>query len=223
MIVAEQKPFKEIVEYLRGKYDLLIVPCMSCTAVCFAGGVQQGEELASALRIHCKMHGDGLNCTVRPVTRQCDPEFIEELTGEVAQADSILSLACGVGVQFLAERYPDKAVIPALNTSFAGGKTAPGIWEERCSLCGNCVLHVTGGICPITRCAKGLLNGPCGGSEQGRCEIDPNLPCAWQLIINRMNGLGRLEELLAFQCPKDWSTGNAGGLRRLVREDLRLK
>ncbi len=223
MIVAEQKPFQEIVECLRGKYNLLIVPCMSCTAVCFSGGCQQGEELASALRMHCKMHGDGLNCVVRGVTRQCEPEFIEELADEVKRADSILSLGCGVGVQFLAERYPEVTVIPALNTTFAGGKVGPGVWEERCGLCGNCILHATGGVCPVTRCAKGLLNGPCGGSENGRCEINPDVPCAWQLIIERMTRLGRLDELLAIQRPKDWSDASSGGLRRLVREDLMLE
>jgi hypothetical protein len=97
-----------------------------------------------------------------------------------------------------------------------------GIWEERCQACGNCILHLTGGICPITRCSKQLLNGPCGGSQNGQCEIDPDTPCAWQLIWERMTALGLQDQLMPIQPPKDWRTSRDGGPRRIIRADLRL-
>ena len=103
-----------------------------------------------------------------------------------------------------------------------GGPTEAGVWEERCQGCGSCMLGETGGICPISRCAKQLMNGPCGGSKHGHCEIDENIPCAWQMIWERMDKLGRIEELMEVSSPKDWSTSRDGGLRRVVRGDLRL-
>jgi hypothetical protein len=144
------------------------------------------------------------------------------LLPELDKYDAVLSLGCGVGVQALAERFPNKRVIPALNTAFMGMPTRDGNWEERCQACGNCVLDKTGGICPIARCSKQLLNGPCGGSQEGRCEIDPDVPCAWQQIWDRMNSLGLQEQLLAVEPPKDWSTSRDGGPRRIVRDDLQL-
>ncbi len=96
------------------------------------------------------------------------------------------------------------------------------MWEERCQACGNCILDLTGGICPIARCSKQLLNGPCGGSQNGVCEIDPEVACAWQLIWERMSALGLLDQLMELQPPKDWSTSRDGGPRRIIRDDLRL-
>jgi len=97
-----------------------------------------------------------------------------------------------------------------------------GVWEERCQACGDCILGLTAGICPIARCAKQLLNGPCGGSQDGKCEVDPDVPCAWQLIWERAVKLGRMDQLLEIQPPKDWSKSRDGGQRKIVREDLRL-
>ena len=123
----------------------------------------------------------------------------------------MVSLGCGVGVQTLAERFPKIRVVPGLNTKFMGLPTKTGEWEERCQACGNCVLDRTGGVCPIARCSKQLLNGPCGGSQNGKCEISEDVPCAWQLIWERMTSLGREQELLKVQPPKDWSTSRDGG------------
>jgi len=111
--------------------------------------------------------------------------------------------------------------VPGLNTTFMGMPVEHGVFEERCQACGDCILGLTAGICPIARCSKQLLNGPCGGSQRGRCEVNPDIPCAWQLIYDRMAARGQLERLLEIQPPKNWSTSRDGGPRRIIREDLR--
>jgi hypothetical protein len=109
-----------------------------------------------------------------------------------------------------------------LNTSFLGLPKEQGVWAERCAACGDCILHLTGGICPIARCSKSLLNGPCGGSEDGHCEIDPEVDCAWQLIYDRLTSMNKTHVLLNIQPPKNWKTSRDGGPRKIVRPDLRL-
>ena len=138
------------------------------------------------------------------------------------EADVVLSLGCGIGVQAIAEHFPDTWVVPGLNTTFLGLPSEQGVWAERCAACGDCVLGLTGGICPIARCSKSLLNGPCGGSEDGHCEIDPDTDCAWQLIYDRLISKNKLDLLLELQPTKDWRTSRDGGPRKIIREDLRL-
>ena len=138
------------------------------------------------------------------VERQCDREYLEELDSVIEEYDALLSMACGAGIQFLAERYPEKPVLPAVDTTFIGVNQAVGWYEERCRSCGSCVLGMTGGICPVTMCAKGLYNGPCGGTNQGSCEIDKDQPCAWYMIYERLSKQGRLDEILAITPPADW-------------------
>jgi hypothetical protein len=166
---------------------------------------------------------EGKELEVKEVTleRQCDQEYLEEIRDIIDQYDAVVSMACGVGVQFMAEKYQTMPVYPALNTLFMGVTEEMGVWSERCQGCGQCVLGQTAGICPITRCAKRLLNGPCGGSTQGHCEINKDIPCAWQLIIDRLKALGRLDDYDNLMPIKDWSTERSGGPRKIVREDLR--
>ncbi|MFA7468890.1 MAG: methylenetetrahydrofolate reductase C-terminal domain-containing protein [Desulfotomaculaceae bacterium] len=220
MIVAEQKPITEIAELIKDCKKVLLVGCGTCVTVCLSGGEKETEIMASALRIMREQEGNPIEIKTTTLVRQCDPEYIEELADSIKDADAVVSLACGVGVQYIAERYMDKWVIPAQNTKFAGGALEHGIWEERCALCGECILHLTGGICPIIRCSKSILNGPCGGSQYGKCEIDKNIPCAWQLIYDKMAALGRLEEMMTYQPAKDWSKYRDGGPRKVVREDV---
>ncbi|MCF8010032.1 MAG: methylenetetrahydrofolate reductase C-terminal domain-containing protein [Clostridiales bacterium] len=220
MIVAEQKPIKTIADLIEDSNKVLLVGCSACVAVCLAGGEKETEVLASALRIKRKQEGKPLETVTKMVTRQCDPEYIATLDDSVEDVDTIISLGCGVGVQYLAERFYNKWVIPALDTKFAGGSIEHGQWEERCGLCGDCILHRTGGICPIIRCSKSLLNGPCGGSQDGKCEINKDVPCAWHLIYERMKSLGKLDKLLEIQPPKDWSRSRDGGPRKVTREDV---
>lgn len=220
MIVGERKPMAEILGFLENHERILVAGCSECVTVCQAGGEKETLILASALRIHFGRKDRKVKVNTVVLNRQCDPEFLEEAVEEVEKADCILSLGCGVGVQFLAERFNSVPVYPGLNTKFGGGSIAAGIWEERCGFCGDCVLHLTGGICPVIRCSKSLLNGPCGGSQGGKCEVSKDLDCAWQLIYDRMNSLGRLDMLLEYQPPKDWAKSRDGGLRKVVREDV---
>jgi ferredoxin len=222
MIVGEQKPLAEIKKMLDGHKKVLVVGCGTCVTVCFAGGTKEVGILASSLRMSAKLDGNAKEVEEVTVQRQCEWEYIDPLVEQLDDYDAILSLGCGVGVQTLAERFPDKRILPGLNTTFMGLPTEQGVWEERCQACGNCILDQTGGICPIARCSKQLLNGPCGGSQNGVCEINPEVPCAWQLIWERMDKLGLIDKLLELQPPKDWSTSRDGGPRRIIRDDLRL-
>ncbi len=222
MIVGEQKPLPEIKEFIAGAKKVLVVGCGTCVAVCFAGGEREAQIVASALRLASQVDGDAREIADTVVQRQCEWEYIDPLAERIAESDVVVSLACGIGVQTLVERFPDAWVVPGLNTTFLGMPQEQGIFVERCQACGNCILDVTGGICPIARCSKQLLNGPCGGSQHGKCEIDPELDCAWHLIYERLGKLGKLDLILEFQPAKDWSTSRDGGPRKIVREDLML-
>lgn len=222
MIVAEQKPLEEIKAMLAPYQKVLIAGCGTCVTVCFAGGEKEVAILASALRMATGLEGSPKEILEATIQRQCEYEYNEAVAETLKEVDAVLSLACGIGVQTMNEQFPDIITLPGLNTTFLGQPTEQGVWVERCQACGNCVLATTGGICPIARCSKSLLNGPCGGSQNGVCEIDPDVPCVWQEIYDRMKALGRLEELLVVTEPKDWSTSRDGGPRKIVREDLKL-
>ncbi len=154
------------------------------------------------------------------IERHCEPEFFEPVMDDVRTSDVVLSLACGVGVNFLSERIGNIPVYPGINTEFYGAVPKAGMFTELCAGCGNCILHLTGGICPIARCAKSLMNGPCGGTNNGKCEISQDVDCAWYLILERMKKLGTLEKLSEIKPPRDWSTGMYGGPRRIVLEHI---
>lgn len=222
MIIAEQKPLEEIKALIAEANKVLVVGCGTCVTVCFAGGEKEAGILATSLRMATKLDGQGKEVSHVTVQRQCEWEYIDPLAEPVGDVDVVLSLGCGIGVQALAERFPKAVVVPGLNTSFMGLPTEQGVWEERCAACGDCILGLTGGICPIARCAKQLLNGPCGGSQNGVCEIDPDTSCAWQLIYDKLKEQDRLHLLYEVQAPKNWSTSRDGGPRKITREDLRL-
>jgi len=222
MIKAEQKPIAEIKEMIAPYKKVLILGCGTCVTISFAGGEKEVGLLASGLRITSAMEGQDKTFAEATVQRQCEWEFIDEVADPINRADAVVSLACGIGVQALAERYPDKVILPGVNTTFLGMAVEQGVLVERCRACGDCVLGLTGGVCPIARCAKSLLNGPCGGSQNGKCEIDPELDCAWQLILDRLGRLGQLDRLDTIMPPKDWSKDYDGGPRKIVREDLKL-
>ena len=178
--------------------------------------------MASSLRMSTKLDQNAKDVTHATVQRQCEWEYLDQVADQVSSVDVVVSMGCGIGVQAIAEHFPNAWVVPGLNTTFLGLPTEQGVWDERCAACGDCILGLTGGICPIARCSKSLLNGPCGGSEDGHCEIDPEIPCAWQLIYDRLESKGKLEVLMDLQPPKNWSTSRDGGPRRIVRQDLRL-
>ncbi len=221
MIVADKKPIDEIAKEISECKTILILGCNECVTVCEAGGKKEVEILASALRMLFLNQGKELKVDERTLERQCDREYLEEIRDVADQYDAIVSLACGVGVQFTAEMYPSMPVYPGVNTCFLGATEERGVWTERCQACGQCILARTGGICPVSRCAKRILNGPCGGSTNGKCEINKDIDCAWQLIIDRLKALNRLDDYEKIYPLKDWSTDRAGGPRKVVREDLR--
>ncbi len=195
MIIAKQKPLEEIRQMIASYSRILVLGCDTCVAVCFAGGEKEAHILASALRMVEKLSGNPKEITEGAVKRQCEWEFLDDIKDRINEVEAVLSLACGVGVQALAERFPDKVILPGVNTLFMGMPIEEGLFSERCSGCGDCILDQTGGICPVTRCAKGLLNGPCGGYRNGKCEVDPNRDCAWVLIYERLKQRGQLERL----------------------------
>lgn len=219
MITAEQKPIEEIRAMIAPYKRVLALGCASCVAECAAGGEKETAMLASVLRMADKMNGEDRTIEEMTLERQCVNEFVIQLDRVIEGYDAILSLACGAGVQAVAEMYDDIPVIPALNTEFIGETKERGLWVENCLGCGDCMLFDFGGICPLARCSKHLLNGPCGGSVDGKCEVDPDIPCAWQLIIDRLAKLDALERLEKIYPPKDWSKKQGGGPRKIVRED----
>jgi ferredoxin len=220
MIVADRKNVREILDLVQQHQRVLLVGCGTCVTVCLAGGEREVGILGSALRMALKLKGRGEvhvdECTIE---RQCEDAFIDVLAARVPEYDAICSFACGAGVQALAERFPKTPVYPGLNTQFIGILESQGVWTEKCAACGNCRLGQFDGICPITRCAKRLLNGPCGGSQEGKCEVNPAQDCGWQLIYDRARALGTTAQLEAIVAPHDWSTGLDGGPRKVVRED----
>lgn len=222
MIVAEQKPFKEIFESVRPYNNILVLGCGTCVTVCMAGGEKEVGVLTKQLKLAAKNNDMDLNIQGHTITRQCDREFFDENTSKkIKEADLVLSIGCGVGVQYLVELFPETIVRPGLNTSFFGANLQQGIWGERCAGCGECVLDKFEGVCPIARCSKSLMNGPCGGSSNGMCEVDPeNIECGWQIIYERLKKLGKLDNLMENQPAKDWSTSRDGGPRKVVREDM---
>jgi len=220
MITAESKPIDEIIEYIRPYRRIILAGCNECVTVCSAGGRKEVGILSSALQMAFMKSGRNLEVKEITLERQCDPEYVEELAPIMDQAEAVVSMACGCGVQEVARRFKHTPVFPAVNTKFMGASERQGVWAERCQGCGECVLAVTGGICPIARCSKRLLNGPCGGSTNGKCEINPETDCAWQLIWDRLKALGledRYEEIME---AKDWRTSRDGGPRRIIKEDL---
>jgi ferredoxin len=221
MIVAERKPIEEIIGFVKNCTKILIVGCNECVTVCYAGGKKEVGILASALKMAFMKEEKDLEITEVTLERQCDHEYLEEIRNIIEDYDAVISLACGVGVQFMAEKYLRTPIFPGVNTCFMGVTEERGIWSERCQACGQCILGQTAGICPISRCAKRLLNGPCGGSTNGKCEINKEIDCAWQLIIDRLKELGRLDDYDVLVPIKDWSTERAGGPRKVIREDLR--
>ncbi len=222
MIVAKQKPVEEIIEEAKEYDKILLAGCNECVTVCEAGGKKEVAVLASALRMYFMNQGKDLKIDEVTLERQCDHEYLEEIRNTIDQYDAVISLACGVGVQFMAEKYMQMPVLPGVDTCFMGVTEERGVWTERCQGCGQCILAKTGGICPVSRCAKRLFNGPCGGSTKGCCEINKDLLCGWQLIVDRLTELDRLEDYEKLAPIKDWSTERAGGPRKVIREDVRL-
>ncbi|MFH1481715.1 MAG: methylenetetrahydrofolate reductase C-terminal domain-containing protein, partial [Pseudomonadota bacterium] len=157
------------------------------------------------LAIASKLKGASLILGEATVERQCDREFLRELKDRVGDYQVLLSLACGVGIQFLSDMYEEKVVLPGVDTSFIGTNDDVGLWTERCRMCNQCYLAVTGAVCPVTMCPKGILNGPCSGTREGMCEVDENKDCAWSLIYKRLEKTDRLDQIRPILPPRKYS------------------
>ncbi|MGW8194340.1 MAG: methylenetetrahydrofolate reductase C-terminal domain-containing protein [Desulforhopalus sp.] len=218
MIIGEQKPFDEIWEMVKKHKQLTVFGCNTCVAVCHQGGNKEAEILASLLRMRATQENVVMEIVDSGIERQCEHPFFESAKELLDKSEAVLSLACGIGVQFVAEKYGSTPVYPALNTTFLGDVKEDGFYTEKCQACGDCVLGVTGGVCPVTRCCKRLFNGPCGGSSNGKCEISKDIDCAWQLVVDRLKAIGKLEDYEKLVPIKDWSKDRAGGPRSFKLE-----
>ena len=222
MIVAERKPMNEVLGMVQDAKRILVLGCRGCVTVCSAGGEREVEILASLIRLGLKKQGKEVETIEGTLVRQCDKEYIDGIDQWDGQYDAIVSMACGVGVNFISNLLPTAKVYPAVNTTFFGGSEDQGVWTEQCAGCGDCILHLTGGLCPIARCAKSLLNGPCGGSVDGKCEINPKVECIWQLIHDRLGRIDSQEMMDRIMPIRDWSTAGHGGPRKALRDDLTI-
>lgn len=217
--ITKQKSFDKICGMLEGFDRIYLFGCGTCAAMCGTGGTPEVLNMSEELKNIGKIITGSL-----VIPTACDDltrEMIKEHTKEIKESDAILVMSCAFGVQTVVSYIP-KPVFPALDTLFIGKEEGIGHFSEVCMQCGECVLDRTGGLCPVTRCAKSLLNGPCGGSVNGRCEVNPDTLCVWQLIYDRLGDLGQLEKLEVIVPVKDWSKSRDGGPRSIKREDLGL-
>ncbi len=222
MIVAQRKSIPDLLAIIKNHKKILVLGCGTCVTVCLAGGQCEVSIIASALRMAAKLKGLPLQVEELTIECQCDNVFLEQAAEAIERNDAVLSLGCGAGVQAIAERYASKPVYAGLDTTFIGILEERGVWTEKCAACGACVLHQYGGICPVTRCAKRMLNGPCSGSREDRCEVNPQRQCAWQLIYKRLKEIGQLDRLKEIKPPKNRSLSHDGGYRTIIREDHRI-
>ena len=203
MILSEQKPFEEILSYLNEEKSIFILGCNGCAEASGTGGPLQVKEMTQKLEeAGKKVAGSSV------VDFLCEKALVKSRLRAKMEplnaADSILVMTCGIGVQAVAASI-NKPCHPACNTMNLGGSRGEWRGSERCIECGDCLLEYTGGICPLTACTKGLINGACGGASNGKCELSPEKDCGWELIYNRLKATNRLDQLRKLITPKDWS------------------
>ena len=220
MIVAELKPLKEIAASVAEYRKILVLGCGSCVTVCLSGGERETQQLTREL-LRSGLFGGKLPVFESgTVIRQCEKDLVETYQQVPPDTEAILSLACGCGVQTVADTFEPLPVIPALNTTFYGASNEAGVWREVCQGCGDCVLSHTGSICPVARCATSLFNGPCGGSQNGRCEIFTDNPCAWAMIYYRLKKQNKLHLLQEVHASRDWQPAGGAGPRVRIRTGI---
>ncbi len=220
MITGTPKPIEEILEMLEPYDNIIVAGCFGCVTVCRVGGDKEVQVLSSTLRLAREASGKKIEIREVCLERQCDPEYLEPMRPYIEDYQAVLSIACGAGIQFMAEKFLKTPLLPGINTGFLGVTERQGEWTERCQGCGDCVLHLTGGICPVTRCAKSIFHGPCGGSVEGICEVAKDVKCGWQMIIDRLISLDQMENYSKLKPYKGWDSSRDGGPRRIIREDM---
>jgi ferredoxin len=225
MITAERKPLDEILALVGDKKKVLVAGCDTCVAICLTGGEKEAEILASELRMKAQQEGREASVEHTAAIRQCEWEYLDMIAEQVKDADIVVSMACGIGIQSMAEKFSPQLVVPAVNTNMLGMPQEHAVWLERCGACGDCVIGETAGICPVVRCSKSLMNGPCGGSHDGLCEVTSpekeSIECAWHLIWERLKEQGREDLMIKNRPPKKWNLSSSGGPRKMVREEAK--
>jgi len=217
-VITTKKPFDEILGVLKDTKKIMIVSCASCAAMCQTGGTEGAKEMAE------KLEEKGFEITTVIVPEEvCDNRVMgkdfRKVEEDLKNTDAILSLSCGLGiasiVKVLEKKHPEIPIFIGTNTEFMGMTERIGRFYMRCLGCGDCLLNETGGICPITTCAKSLMNGPCGGMVRGKCEVDNyERDCGWVLIYERLKKIGRLDLFSKLRAPRDWS--KSGHQREVV-------
>ena len=201
MIITQKKPIDELLAMLTGIRKVALVGCGNCASACQTGGEKEMQELKAILE------EQGIDVVATVLPEECCHKMLVKRDLKVLRgcgAEAVVGMACGDGVQTVADNV-QLPVYPANNTLFLGQIERVGIFHEYCRMCGDCVLGSTGGICPITRCAKSLVNGPCGGQKNGKCEVNPENDCAWIQIYNRLVSLGQEDKLLQPRADKSYS------------------
>ena len=223
MIVGHLKPINEIADAVHAYRKIAVLGCRGCVTVCRSGGDAEVHDLCRELAHPRHFKGVPPESAAATVERQCEHDLVKDFFKVPDRTEAVLSLACGAGVQIVADVLDPLPVIPALSTTFMGGADEPGVWREKCRGCGDCLLARTGGVCPIALCAKSLLHGPCGGSRNGICEVGGEIPCAWARIIERLDRQGRLHQLDKPLAPRDWRSAGGAGPRTHKRTGVALK
>lgn len=212
MIITKQKPLEEIRKMTEGYKHLFFVGCGQCSTQCQTGGEWEVEELGRTLSEEGHQTV-GSTVVYAPCHELDTKRHFRKHKEQIARADAVLVMSCGAGVQAAVEAT-DLPVYPTNDSLFLGNTQRHMHFQEKCSTCGECVLEWSGGICPVTRCPKGLLNGPCGGTNHGMCEVDDEKPCAWTLIYNRLESLGQLDHFQEIQSPKNYAAVQRPGQMR---------
>ncbi len=214
--VTEQKPLEEVMQNLAKCKKVYLIGCGTCATALHTGGKSEVLDMKD------KLEADGKKVTgwmvIPTVCDELTRDALAEKAGDIEPADCILVMSCAFGVQTVS-LYTDKPVYPALNTLFIGKEESPGWLTEVCGQCGNCLLAATAGICPVVRCTKGLLNGPCGGTNNGKCEVDPEKDCAWTLIYNRLEKQGRLDVFDEYHPPRNFQAVIRPGRFQISKEE----
>lgn len=204
MIITKSKEKEDILGMLKEVKSVYLLGCSECASLCGTGSPEALAEMKALLESEGKkVTGSSVaktGCQVLGSKVELKP-----YKEAVDAADAVIVMSCGAGTQAMVEVFKDKKVYPANDTMFLGNMTRFQQFDERCSMCGECIIDKTGGICPVTTCPKGILNGPCGGTNNGMCEVSPDIECAWAKIYARMERTGEVEKFKQINPAKDYS------------------